>query len=74
MFDQILPASVSKALEVLLQIGLSRLRTSTDGHCQVLVIVARGACLKEVSAGLIDGADEESNTEGSLGGVIGLHL
>jgi hypothetical protein len=27
-----------------------------------------------VSAGLIDGADEESNTEGSLGGVIGLHL
>ena len=65
---------MSKALEVLLQIGLSRLRTSTDGHCQVLVIVARGACLKEVSAGLIDGADEESNAEGSLGGMIGLHL
>jgi hypothetical protein len=27
-----------------------------------------------VSAGLIDGADEESNAEGSLGGMIGLHL
>jgi len=74
MLDELFPAEVRELLEVLLKIGLRRLRASTDCHSEILVVVARRACLEEMSASLINRADEKTNTEWSLCGMECLDL
>ena len=74
MLDKLLPRELSERLVVLLEVGLRGLRTSSDGHSDVLVVVARGACLEQVCTCLVNGADQQTNSEGSLCGVEGLDL
>ena len=74
VLNKLLPSKRGKALIILLQVSLRGLRASTNGHCEVLVVVSRGACLEQVSACLINGANKETNTEGSLSGMVSLHL
>ena len=54
VLDEVLPREGSELLVVLLEVGLGRLRSSADGHGDVLVVVARGACLEQVGASLVN--------------------
>lgn len=72
VLDQLLLGARGERLKVLLKVGLGRLGARADGHSDVLVVVARGARLEEVSAGFVDAANQEAHTEGPLGGVVSL--
>ena len=64
----------TKLLEIALKVGLSRLAFVTDCHSHVLVVVARGTRLEQVSASLVDRSDKETHTEGTLVWMASLSL
>lgn len=74
MLDESITREAIECLVVLLEVSLGGLVAVTDGHRNVLVEVSTGAGLEDVSAGLVNRSDEESHTEGSLGGVSSLDL
>lgn len=74
VLHKFLPPERCESLIILLKISLGRLRASADCHGKVLVVVAWGACLEQVSASLINGTNQEANTEGSLSWMVSLDL
>ena len=63
MVNEVFDATATEALEVLLEVGLGGLASVADGECLVLVVISGGAGLKEMSAGLVNTADKETNSE-----------
>jgi len=72
--NQIVSTETTESLEVLFEVGLRGLASVADGHSVVLVVVARGASLEQVSPSFINCANKHTNSEGSLCGVRSLNL
>ena len=74
MIDESVAIEPSERLVMLLEVRLGRLALVTDGHRHVLEVVAGWARLEQVCAGLVDGTNEKTDSEGPLGRMAGLGL
>ena len=66
VLDEFIGAQVGKRLEILLEVGLSRLVSVANRNRVIFVVVTGGAGFKEMSSCLVDGADKKTNSEGTL--------
>ena len=60
--DQSIGVHTTERLKVTFQVGLGRLTLVADGVCDVLEVVARGACLEQMCASLVNAGHEKSHT------------
>ena len=74
MCDQCVTIKGWESFVMLLKVCLSRLALVTDCHWKVLVVVAWWAGLEQMGASLVDGAHEETHSEGTLRWVACLRL
>jgi len=71
---QLVQAGLGKALRVLLQVGLGRLRARADGGGRELVVVAGGAGVEEVRPRGVHARDQHAHAVGPLPGALRARL
>lgn len=74
MEDKLVEGGVGELAEVVLEIGPCRLRPGSNGVREVLIVVATGTGFEEMRTILVNAGNEQANTIGSFGGVLGLDL
>lgn len=74
VLNQIIGTQVSERLVILLKVGLCRLITISNRDCVILIVVARRACLKKVSACLVNCANKQTDAEGTFSRMSSLDL
>ena len=74
MLNQLFPTQRGETIEVLLQVGLSRLVPRANSHSNVFIVIRRRVGLEKVGARFVNPSHEETHSKGPLRRVTGFDL